>query len=180
MRVPALVLALSLTATPLVAQQAPPPFDHSVLAFFDKLVGEWSGTAWYQQGPGARHEAVQREWVKWVAGKTALAVEGLGQEKMPDGTMRTVHDAYATIYVDRDGKTPRLRAFIATGQYQDMDLTLRADGYDWGMTVPGNIRVRYEMRFDAQGRWVEKGFMSRDQGATWTPFMEMTLSRVKQ
>ncbi len=179
MRVLPMIFAAALAATPLVAQQGPPPFDHSVLAFFDKLAGEWTGTAWIVLGPDGRHNVVQRESAKWVAGKTVFVVEGLGVEKMPDGTMRTVHDAFATIYVDRDGKTPRMRAFVASGQWQDMDLKVLADGYDWAMTVPGDIRIRYEMRFDSAGRWVEKGFMSRDQGATWIPNFEMTLSRVK-
>lgn len=179
MRLMTIFLAATLTATPALAQQGPPPFDHSILAFFGKLVGEWSGTAWIIQGPEGRHDAVQRESVKWVAGKTALAIEGLGHEKMPDGTMRVVHDAYATIFVNRETKTPWMRAFLATGQYQDVEITPRPNGYEWGMTVGPGIKVRYEMHFDAEGRWVEKGFMSRDAGATWVPFMEMTLSRVK-
>ena len=176
MRPLSLVLALSLTALP-VAAQAPPPVDRSALAVFDRMLGEWNGPAWMIVGPGGRHDAFQREWVSKVAGGTVIAVQGIGLERTPDGSYRTVHDAFATIYLDRDGKTPRMRAFLANGQWQDVDFTAKPDGYSWGMTVPGDIRVRYDMVFDAQGRWVEKGVMSRDQGKTWMPFFEMTLTK---
>ncbi len=178
MRPLSLLAAACLAVSPLVAQ-GPPPVDRSALAIFDRLVGEWRGSSWVIQGPGGRHTVEQWESVRPVAGGTVIAVQGIGTEKMPDGTTRTVHDAFATVYIDRDGHSPRMRAFVASGQYMDADLVTTPDGYTWGMTVPGDIRIRYEMTFDAEGRWVEKGAMSRDQGATWTPFMEMTLVRQK-
>ena len=41
------------------------------------------------------------------------------------------------------------------------------------------LRIEYQTRFDAEGRWVETGRMTFDDGATWRPFFEMTLTRVE-
>lgn len=158
-------------ALPLAAQApATPP------EIFTRLVGTWDGEAWYQMGPGGRQEARQREWVEQVAGGTVIAVKGLGTMTMTDGSVRTVHDAFAVVHLDHDGVTPMLRAFTAQGHWMDMEITARVDGYTWTMSDPRVGQIRYEMTLDAQDRWVEKGF--RQVGDGWVQFMEMTLHRV--
>ena len=167
------VVALAL-ATPLAAQQVTPVSKQGVLA---TLQGEWEGDAWYITGPGPQGKQVvhQQEWVSTGAGGTVVVVKGLGTQKMPDGTTVVKHDAFATIYTGRDGKLA-LRAFLANGQWMDMDIELVPDGYTWRMTHPQAGLMRYEMRI-VEGRWIEKGFNSRDEGKTWSQFMEMTLTR---
>lgn len=49
------------------------------------------------------------------------------------------------------------------------------DGEAWMIIGPGP-EVRYDMRV-VDGRWIEKGFASRDDGKSWNQFMEMTLAR---
>ena len=113
------------------------------------------------------------------AGGTVISVKGVGTEKTTSGDEQVVHDAFAIIHLDRDGRTALMRAFVGGGRWLDVDLTVRPDGYDWAMTDPRAGMIRYEMRIDDEGRWVERGYMSRDGGATWNQFMEMTLTRVR-
>jgi hypothetical protein len=147
------------------------------LGVFPGLVGAWEGPAWIVMGPDGRHDVLQREWVREVAGGTVITVQGIGKETSVDGTERTVHDAFAVIHLDRDRATPLMRAYTSAGNWQDMDLTLRDDGYDWGMDDPRAGRIRYEARFSDDGLWTEKGYMTRDDGKTWIQFFEMNLRR---
>lgn len=175
-----LVLASLLIAAPValhaqapVAMGTPPQ-----LELMKRLVGEWEGSAWMIMGPGGKVEAHQRETVEAVAGGTAFSIKGLGTAKDPDGTVRTVHDAFAVITLDHDHATPMMRAHVALGaNWLDPEFKINANGYTWSMKDPRAGTIRYEMVFDDQGRWVEKGFMSRDEGKTWMPFFEMTLTK---
>lgn len=170
---PLLAAAALLTAAPQLAAQS-----GGTLGVFRDLTGEWSGEAWIIRGPQGKQVLKQREWVAPAAGGTVITVRGLGTERMPDGSDAVRHDAFAIIHLDHDGKTPLMRAFTANGRWMDMDLTILPAGYDWTMNDPRAGEVRYEMRFDDQGRWVEKGYATRDGGTTWFQFFEMTLARV--
>lgn len=175
-----LALVSILIAAPVAAHaQAPailgtPP----ELELMKRLVGVWEGGAWMITGPGGKVVVAQRETVEAVAGGTAFSVKGFGTTKLPDGTVRTVHDAFAVITLDHDHKTPMMRAHVAAGgNWVDPEFKINATGYSWSMSDPRAGMIRYEMIFDAQGRWVEKGVMSRDEGKTWMPFFEMTLTK---
>ncbi len=150
------------------------------LALFTRLVGEWDGEAKIAMGPQGWSTARQHETIEAVAGGTAFSIKGLGKTKGADGVERITHDAFAVVFLDQDKTTPRMRAFVALGgNWIDPDFTLSPTGYVWSMKDPRAGLIRYEMSFDAQGRWVEKGVMSRDDGKTWMPFFEMTLTKVK-
>lgn len=176
-----LLLSATLMFAPLIlVAQAPSPGTPPPLAFFTKLVGEWEGEATAVMGPGAKHVLRHTERVEAVAGGTAFAVRGRGYEKMPNGAEQVTFDAFAVIYLDHDHVTPRMRAHsMQGGNYVDPEFTLRADGYTWSMRDPRAGLIKYEMHFDAQGRWVETGAVSRDDGKSWVPIFEMTLTRKK-
>lgn len=72
-----------------------------------------------------------------------------------------------------------MRAFVGLGggNWLDPKFAFTTNGYNWKMTDPRAGLIRYDMVFDAQGRRVEKGVMSRDEGKTWMPFFEMVLTR---
>lgn len=161
--------------SPSVPQRMESP---AALALFAKLVGEWEGEATAVMGPGQRHVLRQTERVEAVAGATAFAVRGRGFEKMPNGSEQMTFDAFAVIYLDHDRVTPRMRTFtMQGGNWADPELTLTADSYKWTMRDPRAGIITYEMSFDREGRWVETGAVSRDNGATWTPIFEMKLKR---
>lgn len=61
------------------------------------------------------------------------------------------------------------RTVTADAQFLD-DGSLR-----WSMSPPG-VQIRYTISFDAN-TWREVGEMSRDAGVTWTPTVEMNLTR---
>ncbi len=172
--VPFLLSPLMLFAQP--APSATPP----QLALFAKLVGEWEGEATAVMGPGARHVLRQTERVEAVAGGTAFAVRGTGHERIPNGAEQVTFDAFAVIFLDHDHVTPRMRTFtMFGGNWTDPDFTLDANGYRWSMRDPRAGLIRYEMSFDAEGRWVETGSVSRDEGKTWMPIFEMRLKRLR-
>lgn len=175
-----LALALLLTPTLAMSQAHTPPAPPAPLALFARLVGEWQGEATAVMGPGAKHVLRQTERVEAVAGATAFAVRGRGFEKMADGREQMTFDAFAVIYLDHDHATPRMRTFtMQGGNWTDPEFTLSADGYQWSMRDPRAGLIRYVMTFDQEGRWVETGAVSRDEGATWFPIFEMKLRRVK-
>ncbi|WP_309670325.1 DUF1579 family protein [Gemmatimonas sp.] len=179
------LLALALLLTPTLAMSQPhtPTVPPAPLALFAKLVGEWEGEATAVMGPGARHILRQTERVEAVAGATAFAVRGRGFEKMADGREQMTFDAFAVIYLDHDHDhaTPRMRTFtMQGGNWADPEFTLTADGYQCSMRDPRAGLIRYVMTFDQEGRRVETGAVSRDEGATWFPIFEMTLRRVNK
>lgn len=162
---------LALVAAPLAAQTTSPPT--GPLAPLSFLVGEWKGEATMDMGPRGKHQAVQREWVRTAAGGAVITVIGQGVERQPDGTDRMIHDAFAVIYGDRDGK-PAIRAFRA-GNYVDPEFSLAGTGFTWAYDDPRAGRIRYTMTLTPDGRWHEVGDRSADGGATWSRFLEMTL-----
>jgi hypothetical protein len=171
---------LLLALTPGLVAQAPPVNTPPQLALMQRLVGEWEGIATATMGPGAKHVLRHTERVEAVAGGTAFAVLGRGYEKMPDGTEQVTFDAFAVIYLDHDKVTPRMRTHtMHGGNWADPEFTLDANGYRWSMRDPRAGLITYEMKFDAEGKWVETGAVSRDNGKTWTPIFEMKLSRKK-
>lgn len=171
------LLASLLAAAP-IALIAQTPGTPAPLAFFTRLVGEWEGESWIVMGPAGKQTAQQREVVEAVAGGTVFTIKGLGKSTQPDGSVRITHDAFALVYLDHDHLTPRMRSHVAYGgNWLDPDFTLTADGFKWSMTDARSGMIRYAMSFDAEGRWVEQGEMSRDEGKTWTPFFEMTLTK---
>lgn len=183
MRVLRSLVALSLMSaafTPSTSHAQSPSHSASPpqLALFTRLAGFWEGEASMMMGPQGKQLVHQRETIEAVAGGTVFTIKGLGTQRAADGSLRTVHDAFAVVFLDRDHTTPRMRAFVAEGgNWIDPDFTLTANGYSWSMTDPRAGRIRYDMSFDAEGRWVEKGVMSRDDGKTWIPFFEMTLTK---
>lgn len=179
-----LLLAAMLVSTPLAAQAPQHVAGHSgtppQLALFTRLAGVWEGEARISMGPQMQAVSRQQETVEAVAGGTAFSIKGLGRTKGEDGVERITHDAFAVVYLDHDKVTPRMRAFVALGaNWLDPEFTLTATGYTWRMKDPRAGLIRYDMSFDAQGRWVETGVMSRDDGKTWIPFFEMTLTKMK-
>jgi hypothetical protein len=181
MRLPLTFLAAAVAASvpALEAPAQPPAKAASGLGILAELTGEWDGEAWMIRGPEGRATYRQREWVTLAAGGTVITVIGRGTHRLPDGTDRVIHDAFAVIHRNRENTGIAMRAFTAEGHWLDPEIQLQERGYLWSMTDPRIGMIRYDMQIDDQGRWVEKGLLSRDSGKTWMQFMEMTLRRVK-
>jgi hypothetical protein len=167
------LMAALVAATPLAAQANPGSV--AGLGVLSRLVGEWEGDAWAMR-PEGRFTVRQREWVALEAGGTVLAVRGIGTLTM-NGQDRVIHHAFAVIHQNHEKTGIMMRAFTAEGHWLDPRIELTANGYTWYMNDPRIGDVRYEMKIDEQGRWVEDGYASRDQGKTWTHFMGMVLTK---
>jgi hypothetical protein len=164
----ALLLSLIL-ASPVMAQPASAPA--SPLGVISRLVGEWEGDAWMMRREG-RVSVRQKEWVTLEAGGTLAVIRGLGTLGAD-----TVHQAFAVVHPNHERTGHMMRAFTAEGHWLDPEIEITATKATWRMTDPRIGNIRYEISIDEQGRWIENGFFSRDNGATWTPFLGMTLTK---
>ena len=141
------------------------------------LVGEWEGEAWVQMGPGPRETVRQREWVEWEVDGEVLLIRGLGMQADPQsGEERIGHQALATVVWDPERQVYEMWSYARGRGTGHRDIEVRDRGFVWIQTVPGG-RARYTMRLDEQGRWLESGELTSDDGATWHLFLEMTLTR---
>ncbi|MDX2262774.1 MAG: hypothetical protein SFU84_13870 [Gemmatimonadales bacterium] len=170
---PLLLLTL-IAAIPCAAQQASPT---SPLGIFATHTGVWEGESWTIRGPQGKVITRQRETVGHEAGGHVLTVHGLGT-MLRAGKTDTIHHAFAIMHLSQDGTRLHMRAFTAEGRWLDPEITATPRGYNWQMTDPRVGPIKYEMRIDEQGRWIEDGYMSRDDGKTWMHFLGMVL--VKQ
>ncbi len=162
-----LLIFLVILAPPVMAQT--PSANASPLGVISKLVGEWEGEAWTIRREG-RVTVRQKEWVSLEAGGTVAVIRGLGILGAD-----TVHQAFAVVHPDHEKTGHLMRAFTGEGHWLDPQIEITATKATWRMTDPRIGQIRYEITVDEQGRWIENGFFSRDNGATWTPFLGMTL-----
>ena len=170
-----LLIPMILAAAPVAAQSTTPAPGTDRLAIFRELIGEWEGDAWSMR-PEGRVTVKQKEWVSTEAGGTMIVVRGLGVATI-NGAERPVHQAFAVIHHNHERTAIMMRAFTGEGHWLDPEIVPTAKGYTWYMTDPRIGKIRYDMVLDAQGRWVEDGFFSRDDGKTWTQFMGMVLTK---
>lgn len=172
MRIRAL-LPLLMVALPVAAQSN--PASGAGLGVLSRMVGEWEGDAWAQRAEG-RFTVRQQEWVALEAGGTVLSIRGRGTLTV-NGQDRVIHQAFAVIHQNHEKTGLMMRAFTAEGHWLDPRIELTENGYTWYMHDPRIGDIRYEMKIDEQGRWVEDGYASTDQGKTWTQFIGMVLTR---
>jgi hypothetical protein len=177
MRIPrvAVVAVGSAIAFALVAAaQGPPPSSPEArekMQALAAMVGEWEGEAWSEMRPGAREVVTQRETVEWAAGGEALLVRGSGSVEG-----RVVHEAVGLIFWDARAQRYSMWAYRAGSGATQQEVRLDGEARVWGFSTPGG-EIRFTQRIDEQGRWVEVGERSADQGATWQTFLGMTLTK---
>ena len=169
----ALLLAGSALAGPTLAAQEPAPNPMEKLAF---LVGQWQGEAWIQMGPEKRDTVQQKETIEWALEGEVLLIRGVGTESGAGGE-KVVHNAVATLAWDPLRQAYSMWTYAAGRGVAQPEVEVGENRLVWSMTVAGGRRVRYTARLDEQGRWVETGETSTDEGATWHPFLGMTLTR---
>lgn len=178
----ALTLAV-LLAAPLAAQPGSFTADttglHPALVPFAGLVGDWAGRAEQRTatGPVTVH---QTERVRVGLGGAVLTVEGTGRRLRDDGQPGEIaFHAFGVFSVDGETGEVWLDTWTRDHQHVRLQPEPVENGFDWGFEVPdGGPVVRYEMRFDDQGRWVETGQVRLPTGQTFDTF-EMTLDRVE-
>lgn len=171
----ALLLAAGVPAAePQDREQAPEAAEK--MRALEFLVGEWTGEAWVQMGEGPRQTLTQHEQVGWEVDDEVLVIRGRGVQPDAGGGERVGHLALATVVWDAERQTYMMWSYAKGRGTGYREIEVRDRGFVWLQTVPGG-QARYTMRLDDEGRWIESGEFSPDGGATWHPFLGMTLSR---
>jgi hypothetical protein len=144
----------------------------------DFLAGRWKGEGWIALGPGRRAEFAVEETVQGRLGGLVVLIEGLGRTKGGANDGAVSHNALATVAYDEAAGQFRFRAYQMEGRYVDSEARVGDRSLEWGFDDARGGRVRFTIRVDDAGRWVEVGEYMRD-ATTWQKFFEMTLRRVK-
>jgi hypothetical protein len=155
-----------------------PIVQREAMAKLDFLKGEWKGESWSEFATGQRQRSQGTETVQSKLGGLLLTIEG-AHHRMIDGlTNDIVHHAFAIIAYDEKEKHYRLQAYTEGGGYTDAKAIVVDGKLEWGFRLSATAEIRYTIRLNDQGQWIETGEISRD-GMKWAKVFEMTLERVK-
>jgi hypothetical protein len=153
-------------------QQAPNlPAQREAMKKLAFLVGKWSGGATTSRGPNETVKVKQTEEVQFKLGGLVLLIEGTGRN--PD-TAEVMFNALATVSYDDTAKVYHFRAYN-DGRYLDTDLKVPENGFEWGYKA-GPADVRFVMRLNDKGEWVETGDVKIGDNPPQRTF-EMTLRK---
>lgn len=144
---------------------------------FSWMVGDWSGEAWYLGADQKKTQIVQKEHIITRMDGALITMEGSGYDKpISAGDAKLVFQAFGILTYDISNSKFVLRAYQG-GNFIDSDFISNPDGtYNWGFEASYG-KTRYTIMHTADGKWNEKGELSRD-GITWNQFFEMTLSKL--
>jgi hypothetical protein len=136
------------------------------------LVGKWSGDATTRRGPNETVKVRQTEEVQFKLGGLVLLIEGTGRN--PD-TGAVMFNALATVAYDETAKVYHFRAYN-DGRYLDAEMKVPENGFEWGYKA-GPVDVRFVMRLNDKGEWVETGDVKSGDNPPQRTF-EMTLRKL--
>ena len=178
---PLVLCAFALVPAVVAAQPPGGEANREAMKKLDYLAGKWKGEATVSMDPKETKTVTQTEDVQFKLNGTVLLVEGVGRGKLPGKDEEGVlFNALGVMSYDAQTKKYKVKAYRSEGQSVDADLTLAEKGFVWGFKEPTrNLEVKYTMTLTAKGEWHEIGEFSQD-GKTWTKFIEMTLTRVKE
>ncbi|HVL16143.1 MAG TPA: hypothetical protein VM529_26465 [Gemmata sp.] len=167
--------------TPAAVAQQPGAANREAMKKLDYLVGKWKGDATVTQGPKGAMKLTQTEDVQYGLDGVIMHIEGIGRGKRPGKEAEPIlFHAFAVVSYDVQAKKYKVKAYRVEGTSVDADLTLTEKGFVWGFKEPTRgVEVKYTLTITPKGEWHEVGEYSQD-GKTWTQFIEMTLTRVKE
>lgn len=169
---PVLFAATAIASTPASVTPASVT-DATAMRKADFLVGHWQGSGWIVSGSDhVRHTFTESETLTLKQGGSLLLIEGEGH----NAKGKVVHDALAVMTWDAQAQHYRWQAWSDGAPYIDASASIGDKTLVWGFQEPHAGTLRFTIKLDAQGRWVETGEMSPD-GKRWFPFFGMTLTR---
>jgi hypothetical protein len=166
-----LLMSFALSAQ---APTEPPPEQIAAMKKLNFMIGEWKGESWTDMGSGKRY-SVGTEVIQYKLNDTIITMDGLFKSKDPSA--KTVHNAFGVMSFHARADLYRFHAYTANGQMVEARVAMRDNGFDWSFDAGPGVLIRYRMRLDDKGEWVEKGEMTRD--GTTRQFFEMRLQKVK-
>ncbi len=142
----------------------------AAIAKLDFLRGEWEGEG-SMLSPNGRFEFRQTESVRTNLDGAILLIDGRGYARAAPAAAAPVFSAFAVISYDEAKGAYAFRSY-ANGHYGDFTARFLDDGaFEWSAPP-----MRYVVRIDDKGRWIEIG-ERRGENGEWTPFFNMTLTR---
>ncbi|MEO5858055.1 MAG: hypothetical protein ABIR33_03810 [Pyrinomonadaceae bacterium] len=163
-----------LAAVVITSQAQAPPSPEAAKAEMkklDKLVGQWKGSGWIQQGPN-RETFAGTENVQSKVQGLAILIEG--KFSNPEG--KVIHETLAAMSFDPKVGNYRMKTYLASGISGEYDFKAVGENFEWGFEA-GGMTIKYTITATAS-TWQEVGEYSRD-AKTWTKFFEMKLDKVK-
>ena len=118
------------------------------------LAGTWTGEAATIR-PDRTIKVKQTEQVAFKLDGLVLLIEGTGRN--PDSG-DIIFRALATISYDDAAGVYHFRAYN-DGSYLDTELKVPENGFEWGYKA-GPAQIRFVMKLNGQGEWVETGDMT--------------------
>lgn len=170
-----IALAFLLLGASLYAQAPPlqPTPEHAAaMKKLDFLIGEWRGEAWTLTGK-EKHTSAGTEIVQSKLNGTVVTVDGA----FKNAAGQTVHNAFGVLSFNPRSDLYRFHAYVGSGQMVEAKVSMRDSGFDWSFDAGPAVQIRYQLRLDEKGDWVEKGEMTRE-GVT-VQFFEMRMRKVK-
>jgi hypothetical protein len=154
---------------------AMPLFAADEMRKLDWWLGEWSGAASIQMGPGKPEQVLQSERVESKLGGRVLFVEGLGKNEAGE----VVHQALGVVSYNDRAKKYEFDAWTARDGHTDAWFEVgEKQTATWGFDTPSGAKIRYTVKLTEKGEWNEIGEFSRD-GKEWMKFFDMTLTKKK-
>jgi hypothetical protein len=176
------VAAVLMALTPLcagAAEQAPKAAyrqpdiaaQRAAIAKLDFMVGEWTGEGSIVT-PNGRFDFRQTEAIRPNLDGAILLIDGRGYARAAPAAAAPAFSAFAVISFDEVNSAYAFRSY-SSGHYGDFSARFLDDGaFEWNAPT-----MRYVVRIDDKGRWVETG-ERRDENGEWTHFFDMTLMRL--
>jgi hypothetical protein len=144
------------------------------MAKIAQMAGKWKGGGWVLT-PSGRHESNSEETIEMRLDGRALLIEGFHSD-VKSGAVN--HHALAIIAWDDLQKQYRFASALASGRTGYFPARLEGKAFVWTIAIPDGPTSRFTISLDDPDKWREVGEQSRDGGATWVRFFEMSLDRV--
>ena len=156
-----------------VAQQGNPlPVVHQKMQSLKWLSGKWEGTAYLLGQDGIRQEVThhlafepQLEGTMFLINENVMVARDTLFRNLAFFGYDVLHSQY------------NLHAFTNGGAQMSAYVEVLEDKMIWRFHSSGHI-YRYTAHLNTQSQWHQIGEVSSDEGKSWTPFLESTLSRV--
>lgn len=174
---PLVLLACVVMPALAAAQHAPAAAVDATLQPFAHLVGEWEGPAWYLGRDGARVPLRQHESVQPLLDGHLLLVQGTGRAVDDAGAAgEVVFQAVGVISYDAEAGLHYFDAYHDGGHIRTPITPTEGGGFTWAIEA-GARPVRYVMRLDDDGRWVETGYVQRPGDGGEMAVVELSVTR---
>lgn len=167
-----LILIFFIVSPLAYAQQTNPlPVVQQKIQNLNWLTGKWQGKAYVKGRDGKEQEMKHTLEFADKLDNTVLQLN----ETLIGGEDTVAHNIGLLGY-DVLQSRYRLQAYTKDGSYIDAYVEAPDEKISWRIHVPGHI-LRYTAKLNEKGQWYQAGEVSADEGNTWNPFFESTLSR---